>query len=411
MTSELLTGFELNTRAGVFRLGIPLRTSDDSAVYQTAFGDPGQPGWIELRRADAPDAEEILTSWRGALALAHPHLLRMYAAGTFELEGVPVIYRVAESADESLAGVLAERTLSEHETREMLEPALLALGYLHKRGCVHGGLEPSSIMAAGDTLKLSIDRMAVAGRHGPSEDMKALGEVLTQALTGQTASDAPQVTGEPWRELVQHLLDPDPGRRWTADQSLAYLKPPRKAIPEEPVVAPETRARDYRKWIAGAIAALLLIVAGVAMTRKTEPAIPVPAPPVAVVSAPAPLPEAPVPQVPAKVPEAALLNPPSPAPAAGRAIAPTGDRRADGWAVVVAAYGIRQPAEKRVRELEKKWPAFTFKVLEPASEKARYLIVIGSNLPEDRAEALHKRAIASGLARDAYIKRFAAEPK
>src|SRR5205823_4339174 len=105
-----------------------------------------------------------------------------------------------------------------------------------------------------------------------------------------------------------------------------------------------------------------------------------------------PAPVTPVPDV--EAPKTPELNPP-------------GDRRANGWAVVVAAYGARGPAEKRAQEMAKRWPKFKVNIFEPESEKARHLVVIGTNLSEDAAKALRARAISSGMPRDTYIKRFA----
>jgi hypothetical protein len=45
-------------------------------------------------------------------------------------------------------------------------------------------------------------------------------------------------------------------------------------------------------------------------------------------------------------------------------------------------------------------------VFEQKAGKTFYLVVIGQNLSEDQANALRKRAVASGLPRDTYVKRF-----
>ncbi len=81
-------------------------------------------------------------------------------------------------------------------------------------------------------------------------------------------------------------------------------------------------------------------------------------------------------------------------------------RRGEGWSVVVATYGSREAAEKRQHELTRKWPKFTFSVFQQPAEKAQYLIVIGKNVSEDEADALRRRAVASGIPADAYIKKF-----
>src|SRR5580700_939834 len=114
---------------GMCRIGAVVRRSVRGAVYETEFGDDNLPAVIKVREVDTADSERLLERWRDAIELMHPNLLRMYAAGTSVVDDVPVCYAVMERADESLAGVLAERALSEAETREMLVSALAALGY------------------------------------------------------------------------------------------------------------------------------------------------------------------------------------------------------------------------------------------------------------------------------------------
>ncbi|MES1257124.1 MAG: hypothetical protein ABUS51_01790, partial [Acidobacteriota bacterium] len=92
--------------------------------------------------------------------------------------------------------------------------------------------------------------------------------------------------------------------------------------------------------------------------------------------------------------------------AAAVARRPPPERRAGGWAVVVATYGARPAAEKRASSLTRKWPRFRAEVFQPASERPYHMVVIGRDLSQDEAVALRRRAIASGLPRDTYIRRF-----
>jgi cell division septation protein DedD len=142
------------------------------------------------------------------------------------------------------------------------------------------------------------------------------------------------------------------------------------------------------KWIYAGLAALILVVALFAALRKKDPA------PVAAAS-----------------PAIALYqNPPAEAAPAPRAeaappVARAPGRKASGWSVIVGAYGAREPAEKWMRAMSKKWPKFNISVSELRAGQTRYLVVLGQNLSEDQAEALRKRAVESGLPRDTYIKR------
>ena len=69
------------------------------------------------------------------------------------------------------------------------------------------------------------------------------------------------------------------------------------------------------------------------------------------------------------------------------------------------AISVLELAEKRMRDMIRRWPKFNIGVFQPRAEKTHYLVVLGQNLSEDQAEELRKRAVDSGLPRDTYIKR------
>ncbi len=157
----------------MYRLGAVVRRSVVGCVYETEFGDDARPAVIKTRHAEPADAERQVAIWEEAIQLNHPNLLPIYAAGRSVMDDGPVCYAVMERADESLAGVLAERALSDAETREMLTPALAALQYLHKNGYAHSWLKTSNILAVGDQLRRAFERRDYAscgwgiarGRH------------------------------------------------------------------------------------------------------------------------------------------------------------------------------------------------------------------------------------------------------
>jgi eukaryotic-like serine/threonine-protein kinase len=436
MTAELLTQSG-EIVGGVYRLGSVVHHSEASALYETEFGEDGRPAVIAIRRADTPDAVQLPARWRSVIELAHPNLIRLYAAGSSVVNGVPIVYVVMERADESLAGVLAERALSEVETREMLAPTLAALRYLHKNGYAHCNLKPSNILAVGDLLKVSSDSATRVEDGGePTEDMWALGSVIVEAFTRQPPKieeelgpyilrDAP----EPYTEIVRHCLVPDPAKRWTADRVATRLdllvaapvspaapppaqdsvKKEAQGAPRPLMQAPLPRVDDHDeaeptgrnwKWIFAGVAALVLIGVLMGLGRKND-------------SAPVPVASTPVVHEKATVSPFAVPAGEVPAPAVNPApkevtktVPEATDRRATGWSVVVASYALRSAAENRERELAQKWPKFKVSVFEPKTEKAHYLVVIGRNLSEDEAEALRQRAVSAGLPRDTYIKRF-----
>jgi hypothetical protein len=365
---------------GTYRLGPLIRRTVGSTVYETEFGEQALPAAIKIREVESMAAETPYSS-----ELSHPNLLKIYATGSSVLNNAPVVYIVMERADESLQRVVAERALTRSETREMLVPLLDALEYLHKKGYAHSSLKASNVLALNNQLKLSSDGVIRVDDGGsPAEDMRALGALITEVLTG---AEIPQ----PLADIVRHCLDPDPGTRWTVEQVKARLTAPAlEAVPSLRKMPVETvsRSEGIPKWIYAGLAALVLIVALAAMVRKKDPAR-----------------DAVVPVAAAARQDPPSEAPPSPRVKAAPPVAQTRGRKANGWSVIVGAYGAHEPAEKRMRAMMKKWPNFKISLSEPQAEKTRYLVVLGQNLSEDQAEALRKRAIDSGLPHDTYIKR------
>src|SRR5579863_5158471 len=169
---------------GSYRLGALIKRSIRSTVYKTEFGEDGLPAVIKIREYESSGSEELLERWRNAMELAHPNLLKIYATGTSVLDGVPIVYVLMERADESLNNVLTERALTEDETRELLVAAVDALHYLHRQGYAHSRLGASNVLAVQGQLKLSSDNAIRVNDGGSAtEDMKALGVLIVQALT------------------------------------------------------------------------------------------------------------------------------------------------------------------------------------------------------------------------------------
>src|SRR4029077_16629478 len=101
-----------------------------------------------------------------------PHLLRLFETGSCQLDKQVLLYVVKEYAEDNLAQILPHRALAPEEVRDLLEPALDALAFIHGKSLVHGRLRPSNVMAAQDQLKLSSDSLVrsgdLAGRVGPA---------------------------------------------------------------------------------------------------------------------------------------------------------------------------------------------------------------------------------------------------
>src|SRR5450631_1632151 len=189
---------------GRFTLLQWLGNSGQGDVFLTELpGQPSQKAAIKLVPANASYSELQMAGWEATKRLSHPHLMRLFHVGRCRLNGTPLFYAVMEYAEEDLSQILPERPLAPTETREMLDPLLDALSYIHGERLVHGHLKPSNIMAVDDQLKLSCDGIQVAGPTvkspspltvydaperatqgiSPAADIWSLGVTLTEALT------------------------------------------------------------------------------------------------------------------------------------------------------------------------------------------------------------------------------------
>src|SRR6266849_3251880 len=232
-----------------------LASSDHRAVFLTQHGDSQpQKAAIKLIHAEPATADLLLSRWRLAAQLSHPNLLRLLDFGRSCIEDANFLYVVMEFAEEDLSQILPQRSLTPAETRDMLEPVLDVLVYLHGKGLVHSHIKPSNILAAGDQLKLSSDTLAsIAEPRAPiarpspynapeaatsglstASDVWSLGmtlvEVLTQrapVVSPQAKSDAvvPDALPQPFLDIAHHALLHEPKRRWTTAEIAARLNP------------------------------------------------------------------------------------------------------------------------------------------------------------------------------------------
>jgi TonB family protein len=242
---------------GKFPLKQWLGSSDHSAVFLTEHAS--QKAAIKLVAADAADPDQ-LSRWQSAAQLSHPNLIRIFASGRSQVDGVPVLYVVMENADDNLGQLLPERPLAAEEAADLLPPLLDALSYLHDKGFVHGRIQPSNILAVGDRLKLSSDQLVspeaangnrrrrdlydapetAAGIISPAGDLWSVGVTLVAALTQNVAfvgeaeqggPKLPTTIPEPFRGIARECLHLDPRRRCSIAEIKARLQPGGRSVP------------------------------------------------------------------------------------------------------------------------------------------------------------------------------------
>jgi TonB family protein len=296
---------------GRFSLLEWLGESGSSGSYITEVDGPGsQKAVIKLFSSPA-QAEDRLATWTATTSLSHVHLVRILHFGRAEVDGTGLVYVVTELAEEVLGQIIPERPLTPEEARQMLEPVLDGLSYIHANGYVHGHLKPSNILVVENEVKVSADGLLTAGKStrdllsreghtapeatagpiAPAADIWSLGVTLVEALTQQlpiwdAASDAepvvPASLPKPFSEITRECLHIDPARRCSLSDIRALLAgKPKPATPPVRIQTPPpseitdktTPARSALiPLIAGFVLLVAIIIGLVMRSHKTETA-------------------------------------------------------------------------------------------------------------------------------------------
>ncbi|HET9320592.1 MAG TPA: TonB family protein [Bryobacteraceae bacterium] len=260
---------------GEFHLRQFLGGGENCAVFLTEHGErETQRAAIKLIALPPEYAELQLSQWRRSAKLSHPHLIRLFQMGQCQLDDVGLLFVVMEYAEENLSQILPQRPLTPAEAREMLEPVLDTLAYLHGQGFVHGHVKPANIMAVEDQLKISSDGLCpmdesrvglgqpgvydapemAGGEPSPAADVWSLGMTMVEGLTQrvpvwerseQAEPVLPETLPAPFLELVRHCLRRDPQRRWTVADIVAHMQHPPPAPQSGTVASPQ---RAVAKW-------------------------------------------------------------------------------------------------------------------------------------------------------------------
>ena len=231
---SVATGFVLERCVGGSSCG---------AVFTVQF--EGRPAAVKLLPGTRVSNAALIAAWEKAARLSHPALLQTLAYGETDLGDAnsgeaPCAYIVMERAEENLAEVVAERSLTSAEARAMLVPVIGVLQYLDEQGFSHGRLKPANILACGDQVKISSDGLAA---KDSATDCQALGALLQNVLQDVLGGDANLPS--PFAEIVKGCLAPAATERWDLARIEARLREKTKTVPVKPLVPvkqPPTRS-------------------------------------------------------------------------------------------------------------------------------------------------------------------------
>jgi len=226
-----------------------LRGSTDRCVFLTVR-QATQEANIKLIIASGTDADEFLANWEVAKAQPHPSLVQMMETGRSTVDGSDVVFAVTEKADTFLSGLIPRKALNADTVKEILDPIVDALSFVHDKGFTHGSVKPANIVQIGDSWKLASDEMVAADakparisdtydapefterRLTPAADMWSLGIIAIEAFAQKTPMwdratqgdlGVPDWMPEPFREIARRCLRWEPAERISVAEFKALL--------------------------------------------------------------------------------------------------------------------------------------------------------------------------------------------
>ncbi len=451
---QLWNDYEGATLAGQWPLGRLLRTEGRSALFVTETR-AGEPAVLRVTEA-LNDQPALRARFRSIQSAGDRFLVRVESAGEAELDGTPVFWVALEPTQESLADILSTRKLDMDETLEVAQVVTGGLLALHREGLVHGRVEPESVLAAGDHIKLRSDCARPAPNQDQAEededavtprtDAWGLANVIHLSLTRKRLEDPADALALPepyaaivrntakgqWgvpeidAELTRHArgaaaarmavpiaATPSTGESRAAASSEpapvlvegSLPDPPLEAFSSRAQLEPtgnETASSSGRRRLGLALGAAALVIALILFfalrhsASKTAAEASAPMGATAAASAPA---------VSDPVPEPAPHTAPAPQPAGPQEAATPANAR-DIWRVVAFTYNRRQEAERKASEINRKHPNYKADVWSRNGQRP-FLVTLGGLMPHDQALEMRTLARDSGVAPDVYAQNYA----
>ena len=227
---QLWTEYEGRKIAGTYTLGKLLRSEGRNGFFATA-DTTGNAAVIRLTEAHY-DEDELLKRWRQVADMHEANLIGIERFGQTDFDGVAITYALMEANDANLGDVLRERPLTLAETTQVARAVHAALSALHASGLVHEHIEPSNVLAVGETVKLRSDcvRECIADiefntPEGCAElrrrDVHNFGMLLLECLTLEKRYNPGLNLPDVFRRMIPHMLD----GTWTLEQVGQLLSP------------------------------------------------------------------------------------------------------------------------------------------------------------------------------------------
>jgi hypothetical protein len=394
--SQLRERWEGASLPGDYLLQRWLSGDEAAAFFETSVAPDGRRAVVKLAPELSGDGDAQLALWQRTRSLRHPNLLQLLDCGRAELAGEVVIYAVFEYADDTLASALAHAPLSEAEAREVLAAAVAALSYLQAQSLALPALDPDQVLAVGDTIKLSSERLRAASPDTPyTAELRAFSERISPSTPALGADILARASGAHTR------TGPPPAQAEIAPTADATVRP--AAPPAVPI------RRPFPKWpLLGAAAVVLLILFFNRHPAPETPAQPAPVAEAPAQPAPAPAPVAEAPSQPSPAPVAAPADP-KPTPAGDVEPTPPSDPASAAtamWRVIAFTYKAYDDAAMTVDQINQRHPDFQAAVYSPPEKKGYFLVSLGGRMSREDAVRLQGRARAESLSRDVYIKKF-----
>ncbi|MGC2618296.1 MAG: SPOR domain-containing protein [Acidobacteriaceae bacterium] len=227
-----------------WRLGRLVRPEGRTAWFAATSAD-GKPLMVSITEA-LNDEEDLLARLRAAADIHSPHVVAVRESFLTHLDDKPVVLAAMEPTEENLGDVLRERTLSVAEAQGLLEALVQGLAAVHANGMTHARMEPASVLAMGDTIKLRSDCLLLghSGSAGfanaAAENVRGLGRIVTQAVTRRIPASENdvvlQLLPEPMARAVRRALSGNASITEIAALAGVVIVSPAKASRPGPVI-------------------------------------------------------------------------------------------------------------------------------------------------------------------------------